>query len=139
MANVPSVTAMCAPQPLYASAMNAPSATIRTSASFAAEKESRTLSTVLSARGWRKIGMAARRSSTWEVRGQICFTRRRISGIIKAAVLCPVATQPIMVLRTCQLRTGRDAGFSLLVLNEMMKKVQHKSDDLVRTSNPCKR
>ena len=41
------------------------------------------LSTALSVQGSRRIGMAARRSSTWVVRGRICFIRRRISGIIE--------------------------------------------------------
>ena len=47
---------------------------------------SRTLSTASSVRGWRRIGMGVRRLSTWGVRGRICFTRRRILGIIDEVV-----------------------------------------------------
>ena len=50
-------------------------------------RESRTRSTVLSVRGWRRIGTGARRLSIWGVRGRICFTRRRILGIIDGVVL----------------------------------------------------
>ena len=46
-------------------------------------RASRTPSTASSARGWKKIGMGARRLSIWAVRGRICFTRRRILGIIE--------------------------------------------------------
>ena len=40
------------------------------------------LSTALSVRGWRRIGMGVRRLLIWGVVGRICFIRRRILGII---------------------------------------------------------
>ena len=44
------------------------------------------LSIALSARGWRRIEMAVRRSSTSGARGRICSTRRRILEIIEVGV-----------------------------------------------------
>ena len=61
-ANAPSATPTCAPQPSYASATSAPSATTRTSASSAAVKEFQMHSIASSARALRRTGMGARRS-----------------------------------------------------------------------------
>ncbi|RDW65206.1 hypothetical protein BP5796_09898 [Coleophoma crateriformis] len=61
MANAPSATPTSGRLPWYASVTNAPSATTRTNAWFAAERESVMHSTASSAPDWRRTGMAVRR------------------------------------------------------------------------------
>ena len=81
MANAPSVTPTSDRLPSPASATSARLATTRTSASSAAVRESVMPFTVSNVRGWKKTATDVRRSSTWVHRGQICSTRRKISGI----------------------------------------------------------
>lgn len=42
--------------------------------------------TASSVRAWRRIGMGVLRLLIWVVRGRICFTRKRVFGIIDAVV-----------------------------------------------------
>lgn len=82
MANAPSAIPTCVQRLWSASATSAPLVTTRTSASCAVVRGSVTRSTASSVRVWRRIAMAARRLSIWEVRGRICSTRKRVFGII---------------------------------------------------------
>jgi hypothetical protein len=61
--------------------MSVRSETTKTSVSCVVAKASATLFIALNVHGWRRIGTDVRRLSTWEVRGQICSTRRKVSGI----------------------------------------------------------
>jgi hypothetical protein len=81
MENAPYATAMYDPQPWYASATNAPLATIRTNASFVEAKGSPTPFTASNAHAWKKIETVVQRLSISEVQGRISSTRKRILGI----------------------------------------------------------
>ena len=85
-ANAPCAIPTCVPRPSSASATSAHSAITRTSASSAVVKASVTRFTASSVRAWRRIGMGVLRLLIWVVRGRICFTRKRVFGIIDAVV-----------------------------------------------------
>lgn len=85
-ANVPSAIPTCVPPLSSGFATNALSEITRTSALSAVARVSQMLSTVLSARDWRRIEMGVRRLSIWEVRGRICFIRKRTLGIIEGGL-----------------------------------------------------
>ena len=80
-ANAPCAIPTCAQPPSSVSAMSAPSVTTRTSVPCAVERESVMHSTASNVHGWRRTATGAQRLSIWEVREQICSTKRKVSGI----------------------------------------------------------